>query len=234
VSSVPAPVACPLPEPTRWGRLVAKLNAEWHKPALQFFTFIVLAHWAEHLVQAIQVYVLGWPLKDARGLLGMPIPWLVKSEALHYGYAFVMLVGLWLFRKGFVGRSYVWWMIAFGIQFWHHIEHALLQGQVIYGHNLLGAPAPVSCIQMLGFLEGSASTGFNGLLVGPPAHDMSLLTWFVRRLEVHLFYNTVVFVPMAIAMYYHLFPSPGEEAHMGCACAWHKSQGPVCAVPAAK
>jgi hypothetical protein len=201
--------------------LIDKLNAEWHKPALLTYTAVVLMHWAEHLVQAFQVYVLGWPLPEARGLLGMPFPWLVKSEALHYFYALIMLIAFWVLRKGFVGRSYVWWMIAFWIQFWHHIEHALLQYQVISGHNFLGAPAPISCVQMLGFLEGTPETGFNGLMTGPPKHPFSALMLAVRRLEVHLFYNTIVTIPMVVAMFYHMFPSPGEEAHMQCACAWH-------------
>ncbi len=169
-----------------------RLNAEWHKPALQVFAVIVLAHWAEHLVQAAQIYALGWPVPDSRGLLGLWYPWLVKSELLHYAYAIIMLIGLWVLRTGFVGRSRTWWMISFGIQFWHHIEHALLQGQAIAGHNLFGRPVPVSLVQL-----------------------------WIPRVELHLFYNTVVFIPMAIGMYYHLFPPPGEEAHgSGCNCAW--------------
>src|SRR5690606_13383810 len=104
------------------------------------------------------------------------------------------------------GRSRFWWMVAFWIQFWHHIEHALLQGQVIYGSNFFGAPAPISIIQMIGFVEGTASTGFNGLMVGPPQQPFSPLMMFVRRVEVHMFYNTVVFIPMVMGMYYHMFP----------------------------
>jgi hypothetical protein len=206
-----------------------KLNAEWHKPALQIYTIIILAHWAEHLAQSIQIYVLGWSLNDARGVLGLPFPWLVSSEALHYGYALVMLIGFWVLRKGFVGRSYVWWMIAFWIQFWHHIEHALLLGQVIVGHNLLGAPAPISMIQLVGYLEGTPATGFNGLMFGPPKHPFTALMMAVRRVEVHMFYNTIVTFPMVVAMYYHMFPSPGEEAHMGCNCAWHSKRAATAA-----
>jgi hypothetical protein len=212
-------LACPLPVQRSF---LDKLNAEWHKNALLVYTAVVLAHWSEHLVQTFQVYVLHWPLKEARGVLGMPFPWLVSSEALHYGYALIMLVAFWVLRKGFVGRSYVWWMIAFWIQFWHHIEHALLQYQVIAGHNFFGAPAPISLIQMLGFLEGTAQTGFNGLMSGPPTHPLSALMFAVRRVEVHMFYNSIVTIPMVVAMYYHLFPSPGEEAHMRCPCVWHK------------
>jgi hypothetical protein len=228
MATIPNPLSCPLPPASWWGRLSNKLNTSWHKYALWAFAFITLAHWAEHLVQAIQVYVLHRPLPEARGLLGTPFPFLVKSEALHYGYAFVMLVLLWVLRKGFTGRSYVWWMIAFWIQFWHHVEHGLLQYQALRGpeHYFFGAPQPISLIQMLGFLGGSPGDGFGGLLfANTPASHTSWLTPFVRRVEVHLFYNTVVFVPMAIGTYLHVFPTPEEEQHMGCACSWHYKNG---------
>src|SRR6202035_4396014 len=82
-----------------------KLNSVWHERALQVFMFIVLAHWAEHLFQAYQIYVMGWPRPQANGLIGLWYPWLIKSEVLHYGYALFMLIGLWVLRKGFTGRA---------------------------------------------------------------------------------------------------------------------------------
>lgn len=170
-----------------------KINHSWHKPALQFFMVIVLAHWAEHLAQAAQIYILGWPVPESRGVLGLWFPWLVKSEVMHYGYALVMLVGLWMLRKGFQGLSYKWWIVSFGIQFWHHIEHALLQGQAILGQNLFGSPVPTSIAQLL-----------------------------IPRVELHLFYNTIVFIPMIIAMYYHMFPPETEPANHGCSCSWRQ------------
>src|SRR6266487_845087 len=66
---------------------------------------IVLAHWAEHLVQAYQVYALKWPMHEARGVLGQAFPWLVHSEVLHYSYALIMLAGIWAFLPGFVARD---------------------------------------------------------------------------------------------------------------------------------
>ena len=70
--------------------------------------------------------------------------------------------------------------------------NALLQGQAIFGSNLFGRPVPVSIAQL-----------------------------WIPRVELHMFYNTIVFIPMMIGMYYHLFPPPGEEAHgTGCNCAW--------------
>src|SRR5574339_888338 len=96
---------------------IGRLNGERHELALRLFMVIVLAHWAEHLLQALQIYALGWPVPDARGALGQLFPWLITSETLHYGYALVMLIGLWLLRSGFAGRlDHSWWMVAFSIQ----------------------------------------------------------------------------------------------------------------------
>jgi hypothetical protein len=173
---------------------ISKLNAEWHKPTLQLFMIVVLAHWAEHLAQAVQIYVLGWPRPQAGGVLGLFFPWLVSSEVLHYGYALVMLVGIWVLRKGFTGLSRKWWTVALAIQFWHHIEHLLLQVQALLHHNLIGSPVPVSFLQM----------------VFPKS-----------RVEIHLFYNAIVFIPMMIGMYYHMFP-PSEEPAAACTCASHR------------
>ena len=39
----------------------------------------------------------------------------------------------------------------------------------------------------------------------------SLVQMWVPRVELHLFYNTIVFIPMVVAMYYHMFPT-GSDA----------------------
>jgi hypothetical protein len=175
-----------------------RLNGERHELALRLFMVVVLTHWAEHLLQAFQIYALGWPVPQARGLLGYFYPWLIKSEALHYGYAVVMLIGLWVLRPGFTpgGRDRQWWTVALSIQFFHHIEHLLLLIQAQSGHNLAGRPVPTSLVQ-----------------------------FFVPRVELHLFYNTIVFIPMVVAMYYHLFPSASEASAQTCTCGWHAHEG---------
>ena len=125
-----------------------KLNTVWHKRALNAFTIIVLAHWAEHLVQAYQIWVQGRPRPQARGVLGQYFPWLVTSEWLHYGYAIVMLIGLFLLRPGFTGRARTWWTVALVIQFWHHIEHLLLLIQGQSGHFFFGGTVPTSVLPL--------------------------------------------------------------------------------------
>jgi hypothetical protein len=51
---------------------------------------------------------------------------------------------------------------------------------------------------------------------------VSIVQLWIRRVELHLFYNAVVFIPMVIAMYFHMFPPQGEERNYGCSCAWHR------------
>jgi hypothetical protein len=173
--------------------VLERLNTEWHEMALRAFMVIVLAHWAEHLAQAFQIYVLGWPVPESRGVIGVFFPWVIRSETLHYGYALVMLAGLFVLRRGFAEPAERrWWTVALAIQFFHHIEHGLLQAQAILGANLFDRPVPTSLVQL-----------------------------WVPRVELHLFYNTVVFVPMVIAMYYHMFPAQSAAAPR-CTCAWHK------------
>jgi hypothetical protein len=170
--------------------LLDKLNGPWHRRANWIFMAIVLAHWGEHLFQAYQVYVLHWPVPKSLGMLGYVWPRLVETEGLHYGYAIVMLCGLWILRRGFVGRARTWWMISFWIQFWHHFEHLLLQYQAIVGHNFFGSPVPISLVQV-----------------------------YIRRVELHLLYNGLVFLPMVIAVWYHLFPTQEEARQVTCTCA---------------
>ena len=105
-----------------------------------------------------------------------------------------MLVGLFALRKGFTGRrrSAGGGRSRSAIQFFHHIEHGLLQIQALTGHNFFDRPVPTSLVQL-----------------------------WVPRVELHLFYNTIVFIPMVIAMYYHLFPTEPAAAPK-CTCAWHR------------
>ena len=169
-------------------RFLATVNGPWHARLLTIFMLIVLAHWAEHLVQAFQIFVLGQPRPQSLGLIGDLWPWAFTSEWLHYGYAIVMLAGLAVLTPGFSGRARQWWVLALAIQFWHHFEHLLLLVQAMTGWRLTGTGAPVSVLQL-----------------------------FVPRVELHLFYNAIVFVPMVVAVVLHR--RPGAASTFGCECA---------------
>ncbi|RII11145.1 hypothetical protein DSC45_29230 [Streptomyces sp. YIM 130001] len=168
--------------------VLGRLNSSGHRTALNVYLFIVLAHWAEHLAQPVQIYVYHWPVSEAGGVLGIYFPWLVTSEWMHYGDALLMLAGLMLLRLAFTGPARTWWNLSLGIQVWHHLEHLLLV-QALTGAFLLGRPKQTSIIQ----------------LVFP-------------RVEPHVFYNALVFVPMVVAMLLHRRPAaPAHAVRCGCA-----------------
>jgi len=177
------------------GLSVAAINERYHKVALNVFMFVVLAHWAEHLVQAYQIWVLGRPRPAARGVLGQFFPWLVSSEWLHYWYAVVMLAGLFLLRPGFVGQARTWWTVALVIQFWHHIEHLLLLIQAQSHTFFFGGAVPTSVAPVI-----------------------------FPRVVLHLFYNSIVFIPMVVAFYLHRRPNARDRRATSCSCV---TRGPV-------
>lgn len=178
--------------PRRWSTWLSTMNTTGHRWALIIFMVIVLSHWAEHLVQAFQIWALGWADPDARGVLGLWFPSLVSSEALHYGYALAMLAGIMLLRPGFVGQARTWWTAALVIQVWHHVEHLLLLAQAHLGFTI---------------------SGHNG------SKPSSILQMVFPRVELHLFYNAAVFIPMVIAMVLHRWPRPEERLAASCTCA---------------
>jgi hypothetical protein len=151
---------------------------------------IVLLHWMEHVFQAAQIWLLGVPRPQALGALGYVFPWLVKSETLHFTYALLMFIGLVLLRPGFRGRAKTWWTVSLIIQTWHLFEHSLLLYQATAGQNFFGSPVPSSVLQQ----------------------------WF-PRVELHLFYNAAVFVPMVIAMWLHTRADQAEVNRCTCADA---------------
>lgn len=134
------------------------------------FMLIVLGHWAEHVFQAVQHYVLGWPLSHAQGALGMIHHGAADNEWLHWSYALFMLVGLYLLYSQVVQdqRSWNLWSLTILLQMWHLLEHTVLVGQ---------------------FMLGMKPTSMLTALLGVP------------RLELHLFYNSIVTVVMLWAFW---------------------------------
>ena len=159
------------PAPVSW---LERLNGDWHRRALSLYMLVVFGHWAEHIAQAYQVFVMDWPRPEAGGVLGLWFPTLASSEVLHFGYNLSLLLGLLLLRPGFKGRARAWWTAALVIQGWHFFEHLLLQVQVLVGHFLFGA-----------------------------AEQTTLLQLWVPRVELHFLYNTIVFIPMFVAVVIH-------------------------------
>ncbi len=166
---------------TRGGSWLAQLNGGWHRHALSLYMLIVFGHWAEHIAQAYQVFVLRWPRPDSGGILGLWLPELASSEVLHFGYNLSLLLGLLLLRAGFRGRARTWWMVALAVQGWHFFEHLLLQAQWLTGIYLFGA-----------------------------AQQTGILQLWIPRVELHFLYNTLVFIPMLLGLFFHNWSRKGS------------------------
>lgn len=182
VSTSPA-----VPQGRPW---LVRANTTYHELGLKVFGTVVFVHWVEHLFQAAQIWLLGWPRPQAGGALGLAQPWLVRSELLHYAFALVMIAGFGVFLQGFTGRARTWWIVALVVQFWHHIEHLFLLAQAQTGTMFLGRPVPTSFLQV-----------------------------WVPRVELHLLYNGLVTLPMLVALYLHLRPRREADRSEGCSCA---------------
>ncbi len=168
------------------------LNGSRHRMALNLFAVVVLAHWAEHAVQAFQVWALGTPRPKALGVLGQTWPDLVRTESLHYFYAVVMIAGLVALRRGFRGPGRGWWTAALAIQVWHFFEHSFLLYQFVANWHFLGNKVATSFLQV-----------------------------FFPRMELHLFYNAVVTIPMIVAMVLHA-RQRGPGLADTCSCVAHR------------
>ena len=73
--------------------LVLRLNSEWHKPALISFMVIVLAHWAEHQLQAIQLHGEETPqfCEALRREFGAERPEVLKVFSMQESFSFELL-----------------------------------------------------------------------------------------------------------------------------------------------
>jgi len=170
--------------------LLYDINGRWHEIALWAYMAGIIAHMAEHVVQGIQVWAVGNAVADSRGIAGQWFPWLATSESLHYFYAIYTLLGLVILLPAFQGRARFWWNTALVVQFWHHFEHVTLVYQRVTGDFFFGESVPTSIVQVL-----------------------------VPRVELHFMYNTLVFVPMVVAIVFHLYPAVWERLAPICACS---------------
>jgi hypothetical protein len=160
------------------------LNGGSHLPALLVYLLIVGAHFAEHALQIVQVFALGWDRPDAGGLLGLVFPIAAANETLHFTYNTLQLTGLILLAPGFRGfpAALRWWLAALALQSWHWLEHAFLIGQFVTGIYFYGA-----------------------------IKQMSILERFVPRIELHFAYNLLAFVPTVVALTLYLRARSSEK-----------------------
>jgi hypothetical protein len=116
-----------------------------------FMTAVVAiqgGHVVEHIIQVVQVFVLGVPEDDALGLLGYVLQFNGTEEWLHLGYnslyllaLYALVLPLWRITPtvlpmaafGFFVAASVW------VETWHMVEHGVIISHVIANG---GCPCP--------------------------------------------------------------------------------------------
>jgi hypothetical protein len=152
-----AETTAPTTEPEGIHRPMAQesvsVGAQVDRRLLAFYAIVVTVqgiHVFEHIVQLIQVFVLGIPDKDALGLLGYVFRIQGTEEWLHLVFNTAYVISLILIAWGFflspAARAIVpaWALAAFLVfgvvlELWHVIEHIVIISNVIANN---GCPCP--------------------------------------------------------------------------------------------
>lgn len=142
---------------------------------LKAFMVLMVGHWAEHLYQVYQVWGMHMPRNCAMGILGTWFPVLMTGEWLHLGFAILTMMFVAATNTEFHGVARNWWIAAYIFSWFHLAEHLSLFSQAHTRHFWFGRSVPTSLIQ-----------------------------YFIPRIELHLFYNSIVTILVLMAVYFKL------------------------------
>ena len=121
------------------------------RPAFVFMSAVVViqgGHVVEHIVQLVQVSLLGVPEQDALGLLGYVLQFNGTEEWLHLGYntlyllaLYALILPLWRITPDVIPRSaFIFFITAsVWVETWHMVEHGVIISHVIANG---GCPCP--------------------------------------------------------------------------------------------
>jgi hypothetical protein len=141
---------------------------------LAFYVAVVVvqgAHVVEHIIQLIQVYLLGVPDDEALGLLGYVFQFQGTEEWLHVVFNVLYLACLVVIASGLLrsaaARSVVpvLAMIAFllfgvWLEAWHVVEHVVIISNVVANN---GCPCPGILDAQLGLSDTVLHFGYNAV-----------------------------------------------------------------------
>jgi hypothetical protein len=141
---------------------------------LAFYAAVVVVqggHVVEHIIQLIQVFVLGVPDDQALGLLGYVFAFQGTEEWLHIVFNVLYLISLvvigWGLWRSPVARSVVprFGMMAFvffgvSLEAWHVVEHVVIISNVVANN---GCPCPGILDSRLGVSDTVLHFGYNAI-----------------------------------------------------------------------
>jgi hypothetical protein len=147
-------------------------------------------HVFEHIVQLVQVFVLGIPDDKALGLLGYVFQFQGTEEWLHLVFNVTYLSALLVLVRplnrqvpDIVPRwAYAAFLFGVGLEGWHNVEHAVIISNVIRNG---GCPCP----------------GIGDVALG------------ITDTVLHFFYNAIAYSATVPAFVYYISRTRSQRAH---------------------
>jgi hypothetical protein len=155
-----------------------------------FMTAVVAiqgGHVVEHIVQLVQVSLLGVPEQDALGLLGYVLQFNGTEEWLHLGYntfyllaLYALIVPLWRITPAVLPLSAFVFFIAASVwlETWHMVEHGVIISNVIANG---GCPCPGIGDTALGLSDTVLHFVYNAIAYAGVAYAYILVVRDRRR-----------------------------------------------------
>jgi hypothetical protein len=149
-----------------------------------FMTAVVLiqgAHVVEHIVQLMQVSLLGVPEQDALGLLGYVVQFNGTEEWLHLGYntfyllaLYALIIPLWRLTPTVLPlAAFVFFLTAsVWLETWHMVEHGVIISNVIANG---GCPCPGIGDAALGLSDTTLHFVYNAIAYAGVAYAYVLV-----------------------------------------------------------
>jgi hypothetical protein len=147
-------------------------------------------HVFEHIVQLVQVFVLGIPDDKALGLLGYVFQFQGTEEWLHLVFNVTYLLSLLLLVTPLRAQvpdavprwAYAAFLFGVGLEGWHNVEHAVIISNVLRNG---GCPCP----------------GIGDVALG------------ITDTVLHFFYNVIAYTATLPAFVYYISRTRSERAH---------------------
>jgi hypothetical protein len=156
-----------------------------------FYVAVVVVqsvHVVEHIIQLVQVYVLGVPDDEALGLLGYIYQFQGTEEWLHLVFNLVFFISLVVIAAGlFRSRATTSAVpimalaafLVFGVwlEGWHVVEHVVIISNVVASN---GCPCPGIVDAELGVSDTILHFGYNAVAYAATAAPLWFLLWAGR------------------------------------------------------
>jgi len=184
-------MTAPLSPDREWS--ISNADVTWGARLLVFYAVVVLIqgiHVVEHIIQLVQVYLLGVPDERALGLLGFVFAIQRTEEWLHLAFNSAYLGGLaviavgllrWRIARAAIPGALMIAFLFFGVwlEGWHVLEHLVIISHVVANN---GCPCPGILDSQTGLSDTVLHFGYNAIAYAATALPFFCIIRLRRRM----------------------------------------------------